>query len=355
MTEYSLYTSLPVRKIVKGDTLSVFFTTNGVALFQGVNPDTGVPTPSWNAESGPVITPHVGSARGASYSLEAHRWKYNGNDLKFSTSGSGWETSTVDNRFQINHTDGSIRIIGDLASKNNQDADTLEYSGVARQSAKVTFDVQKTVDIFISPLGSSSFGGGVSVESTAIGTINGVLVNSTHISNTVLFNANGAVASYTVKVRKGLNGTEIASLSNGKISTFEITRDMVDGQELFIVEFYIDGNTEAVYRTGFTVIDIDDLYQAQADMDGEPSDNKDDVAYIKGKIINVRTHTEVGASGNVVFQLVNNSDESVLISKTVPYQEFHDTGIPVTGADITDAHGNTISASANMQFNVTIA
>lgn len=355
MTEYSLYTSLPVRKIVKGDTLSVFFTTNGVALFQGVNPDTGVPTPSWNAESGPVITPHVGSARGASYSLEAHRWKYNGNDLKFSTSGSGWETSTVDNRFQINHTDGSIRIIGDLASKNNQDADTLEYSGVARQSAKVTFDVQKTVDIFISPLGSSSFGGGVSVESTAIGTINGVLVNSTHISNTVLFNANGAVASYTVKVRKGLNGTEIASLSNGKISTFEITRDMVDGQELFIVEFYIDGNTEAVYRTGFTVIDIDDLYQAQADMDGEPSDNKDDVAYIKGKIINVRTHTEVGASGNVVFQLVNNSDESVLISKTVPYQEFHDTGIPVTGADITDAHGNTISASVNMQFNVTIA
>lgn len=355
MTEYSLYTSLPVRKIVKGDTLSVYFTTNGVALFQGVSPDTGIPTPSWNAEIGPVITPHVGSARGASYSLEAHRWKYNGNDLNFSKSGSGWETSTVDNRFRMNHTDGSIQIIGNLASKNNQDADTLEYSGVARQSAKVTFDVQKTVDIFISPLGSSSFGGGVSVESTAIGTINGVLVNSTRISKTVLFNATGAVASYTVKVRKGLNGTVIASLPNGKISTFEITRDMVDGQELFIVEFYIDGNTEAVYRTGFTVIDIDDLYQAQADMDGEPSDNKDDVAYIKGKIINVRTHTEVGATGNVVFKLVNNSDNSVLISKTVSYQEFHDTGIPVTGADITDADDNTISASANMQFNVTIA
>lgn len=355
MTEYSLYTSLPVRKIVKGDTLSVYFTTNGVALFQGVNPNTGVPTPSWNAESGPVITPHVGSARGASYSLEAHRWKYNGNDLNFSKSGSGWETSTVDNRFRMNHTDGSIQIIGDLASKNNQDADTLEYSGVARQSEKVTFDVQKTVDIFISPLGSSSFGGGVSVESTAIGTINGVLVNSTRISNTVLFNANGAVASYTVKVRKGLNGTVIASLPNGKISTFEITRDMVDGQELFIVEFYIEDNTKAVYRTGFTVIDIDDLYQATATMDGEPSDNLDEVAYIKGKIVNVRTNTEVGASGNVVFKLVNNSDNSVLISKTVSYQEFHDTGIPVTGANLTDAHDNTISASANMQFNVTIA
>ena len=255
----------------------------------------------------------------------------------------------------MNHTDGSIQIIGDLASKNNQDADTLEYSGVARQSEKVTFDVQKTVDIFISPLGSSSFGGGVSVESTAIGTINGVLVNSTRISNTVLFNANGAVASYTVKVRKGLNGTELASLPNGKISTFEITRDMVDGQELFIVEFYIDGNTEAVYRTGFTVIDIDDLYQAKAMMEGEPSDKEGDVGYIKGYVYNVRKNTEVGATGNVVFKLVNESDGSVIINKTVPYQEFHDTGIPVTGADLTDAHDNTISASANMQFNVTIA
>lgn len=355
MTEYSLYTSLPVRKIVKGDTLSLYFTTNGVALFQGVNPDTGVPTPSWTADSGPSITPHVGSARGASYSLEAHRWKYNGNDLKFSTSGSGWETSTIDSRFRMNHTDGSIQIIGNLASKSNQDADTLEYSGVARQSEKVTFDVQKTVDIFISPLGSSSFGGGVSVESTAIGTVNGVVVNSTHITNTVLFNSNGAVTSYTVKLIKGLDGTEIASLPNGKISTFEITRDMVDGQELFIVEFYIDGNTEAVYRTGFTVIDIDDLYQAKAIMEGQPSDKEGDVGYIKGYLYNVRTNTEVGASGNVVFKLVNESSGSVIINKTVTYKEFHDSGVPVTGADLTDENNNDISATANMQFNVTIA
>lgn len=355
MTEYSLYTSLPVRKIVKGDTLSVFFTTNGVALFQGVNPDTGVPTPSWNTDSGPSITPHVGSARGASYSLEAHRWKYNGNDLKFSTSGSGWETSTVDNRFRMNHADGSIQIIGNLASKSNQDADTLEYSGLARQSEKVTFDVQKTVDIFISPLGSSSFGGGVSVERTAVGTVNGVVVNSTHIFNTVLFNSNGAVASYTVKLRKGLDGTELTTQSNGKISTFEITRDMIDGQELFIVEFYIEGNTEAVYRTGFTVIDIDDLYQAKAIMEGQPSDKEGDVGYIKGYLYNVRTNTEVGASGNVVFKLVNESNGSVIINKTVTYQEFHDTGVPVTGADLTDENNNDISASANMQFHVTIA
>lgn len=130
---------------------------------------------------------------------------------------------------------------------------------------------------------------------------------------------------------------------------------MVDGQELFIVEFYIDGNTEAVYRTGFTVIDIDDLYQAKAIMEGQPSDKEGDVGYIKGYLYNVRTNTEVGASGNVVFKLVNESSGSVIINKTVTYKEFHDTGVPVTGADLTDENNNDISATANMQFNVTIA
>ena len=69
----------------------------------------------------------------------------------------------------------------------------------------------------------------------------------------------------------------------------------------------------------------------------------------------MRTNTEVGASGNVVFKLVNESNGSVIINKTVTYKEFHDTGVPVTGADLTDENNNDISASANMQFHVTIA
>ncbi len=355
MADYSLFTSLPVRKIVKGDTLSLYFTTNGVALFQGVNPDTGVPSPTWNTTTGPAVTPHVGSARGASYTLESHAWKYNGNDLKFSASGSGWETSSVDSRFRMNHADGTVQIIGDLASKTNQDADTLEYSGVARQSETVVFDVQKTVDIFISPLGSSSFGGGVSVSTQAIGTINGAVVSTTHISSSSLYNANGAVGSYTVKLYKGLDGTLLATLQNGKESTFSITRDMVDGQQLFIVEFYIDSSTTAVYRTGFTIIDVDDLYQPKAYMEGQPSDDGD-VGIIKGYVYNVRTNTEVlSVSGNVTFKLVNSSDLSVILNKTLTYAEFNSTGVTVTGANLTDSDNNTISATANIQMSVTLA
>lgn len=354
MTDFSLFTSLPVRKIVKGDSLSPYFTTNGVALFQGVNPDTGVPSPTWNTTTGPAITPHVGSAKGAVYTLTNHTWKYNGNDLKFSTSGSAWETSSVDSRFRMNHADGTIQIIGDLASKTNQDADTLEYSGRAVQSEEVFFDIKKTADIFISPLGSSSFGGGVSVETTAIGTVNGVLVGSTHISSSVLYNANGAVSSYTIKLYKGLNGTLLATLQNGKESTFAITRDMVDGQQLFIVEFYISGTTEAVYRTGFTVIDIDDLYQPKAYMEGQPSDDGD-VGIIKGYVYNVRTNKEVDiSSGTVTFKLVDSSNQSQILSKSLSYADFRNTGVTVTGANLTDNKNNTISASANIQMDVTV-
>ena len=354
MTDFSLFTSLPVRKIVKGDTLSLYFSTNGVALFQGVNPDTGVPIPTWDATTGPAITPHVGSARGNNYTLESHKWVYNGNDLKFSTSGSGWETSSVDNRFRMNHADGTIQIIGNLASKSNEDADTLEYSGVARQSEQVVYEVQKTVDIFISPLGSSGFGGGVSLESEALGVVNHVMVRSTRIIDSSLFNANGAVSDYTIKVYKGLGGDELASLAHGKENTFNITRDMVDGQQVFIVKFFIPGNTEAVYTTGFTITDFADLYQPKAYMEGQPSDDGD-VGIVKGYVYNVRTNTEATVSkGTVIFKLVNSANSSLVMSKSLTYKEFKDTGVTITGANLTDSDNNTISASANIQMDVTI-
>lgn len=354
MADASLFISLPVRKIVKGDTLSLYFTTNGVALFQGVNPDTGVPTPTWDTNTGPSITPHVGSARGADYTLESHKWVYNGNDLKFTTSGSGWETSSVDNRFRMNHADGTIQIVGNLASKTNEDADTLEYSGVARQSEQVVYEMQKTVDIFISPLGSSSFGGGVSLETEALGVVNNVMVSTTKIINTSLFNSNGAVSDYSIKVYKGLDGTELASLAHGKESDLKITRDMVDGQQVFIVKFFIPGSTEAVYTTGFTITDYADLYQPKAYMDGQPSDDGD-VGIVKGYVFNVRTNQEATISkGTVTFKLVNSANLGEILSKSLTYDDFKNTGVTVTGANLTDGDGNSISASANIQMDVTI-
>lgn len=60
MDNISLSASIAVRRIIDGDTLSIWFTTNGIPLHQGLNPNDFSATPKWT-ESGdhPEITPHV--------------------------------------------------------------------------------------------------------------------------------------------------------------------------------------------------------------------------------------------------------------------------------------------------------
>ena len=193
--EIHLSATAPVRRTLKGDTLSLSLQTNGVPLFQGLNPDTFTVSPKWS-ESGkhPVITPVIGSARKNNVTLTSHAWAYNGKDLGFSFSGTGWETSAVDNRFKLNHTDGSLSIVADLASKVNQDSDTLKYSGVAVSGAS-TYPMEKSIDILVSMLGGSSYFGGVSADTTVLskGQTQAVL-------KPWLFNsAGGEVFSYSVK------------------------------------------------------------------------------------------------------------------------------------------------------------
>lgn len=353
MTDLSLFTSLPVRKIVKGDTLSVYMTVDG-ALFQGINPDTGTVTPTWNDTDGPKITPNVGSARGLSYTLESHKWYYNNGEIEFPT-GSGWVTST-DGKFKLNKADGTLQIVKDLASLTNQDVDTLKYSGVARQNEQVVYTVEKTVDVFISPLGSSSFGGSVQIESAVLGTLDsGTVISSTCVKEVKLYNGEGEVSNFTVSIRKGLDGTYLVQkVAAGSVSNTKITRDMVDGQQVFIVEFYIPSSTTAVYRTGFTVQDKDDLYQPHAYMEGNPSDTGDK-GIIKGYVYKVKTNEQATvSSGTVTLKLVDSSNLSTIETFNVAYTTFRDTGITITKDHLTDSEGNDITATANIQMDVVI-
>lgn len=357
MTDYSLFASLPVRKVVYGDTLSLYFTTNGVALFQGVNPDTGAATPNWGTDgSCPIITPHVGSAKGAVYTLTNHVWKYNGTDLNFSAGGSGWEQSAVNDKFWLNHTDGSLKILGNLAGIDNKDADMLEYSGIVANKYEMT----KTVDIFISPLGSSSFGGYVNIDNTAIGTINGALVSEAKILNAGLYNSNGSVGNFSIKVWRGLSKDDehfIGTFASGSVSNCKIDRSMVDGQEVFIVEFYIDGTNEAVYTTGFTIIDIDDLYKLYMYDAGKGIDDAGGTSIFRGYVLNVKTNTEFDkskVSGDVQMKLAKGGSSAVLKSGSLSYDEFHDSGFTITASDIKDNDNNEVSCSINVEAHVTL-
>lgn len=356
MSNLSLFDSLPVRKIVKGDTLSPYFTTNGVALFQGVNPDTGTPVPNWNSTYYPAITPHVGSAQSGAFTLINHRWEYNGTDLKFSTTGSGWVTSTVDARFQMNTADGSIRIVGNLASKDNQDVDNLKYYGLAVRG-EARFEQEKSVDIFISPLGSSSFGGGVSVVSPVLGTLDdGTNLAETKLASVALYNSNGAVTDFTIKVYKGITSTTPIGTYNQSsiLSSFKVTRDMVDGQEVFILEFYVPGVNEAVFRTGFTIMDKDDLYQMEYTETSNTLTDDDGSLTYKGYLYAVKTNKEVAvASGTISAKVVKSLDRSTIKSYSCTYKELKESGITIKQADIAGDNG-VPSCSLNVQANLVL-
>ena len=354
--EIHLSATAPVRRTLKGDTLSLSLQTNGVPLFQGLNPDTFTVSPKWS-ESGkhPVITPVIGSARKNNVTLTSHAWAYNGKDLGFSFSGTGWETSAVDNRFKLNHTDGSLSIVADLASKVNQDSDTLKYSGVAVSGAS-TYPMEKSIDILVSMLGGSSYFGGVSADTTVLskGQTQAVL-------KPWLFNsAGGEVSSYSVKLYRG-SGTDLAGTYNNPQSGITIHRDKtgdsdklyVDSHQLFVLEFIVDG--AAVYRTGISIDDISDIYQLALNSIGQVDEDTNQIFRC------IVTNCETGKaprsiSGNVTFVIYTDNNGSVQNkrSETMTWAKNVTDGFVVRNADTLDNNKNIIGVSVSADAYLTV-
>lgn len=354
--EIHLSATAAVRRTLKGDTLSLSLQTNGVPLFQGLNPDTFTVSPKWS-ESGthPVITPKVSSARKNNVTLTSHAWAYNGKDLGFSFSETGWETSTVDNRFKLNHADGSLSIVADLASKVNQDSDTLAYSGVAVLGAS-TYEMEKSIDILVSMLGGSSYFGGVSADTTVLskGQTQAVL-------KPWLFNsAGGEVSTYSVKLYRG-SGTNLAGTYNNPASGITIHRDKtgdtdklyVDSHQLFVLEFIVDG--AAVYRTGISIDDISDLYQLALNSIGQVDEDTNQTFRC------IVTNCETGKapksiSGNVTFVIYTDNNGSVenKRSETMTWAKNVSDGFVVRNADTIDENNNIIGVSVSADAYLTV-
>ena len=354
--EIHLSATAPVRRTLKGDTLSLSLQTNGVPLFQGLNPDTFTVSPKWS-ESGkhPVITPIIGSARKNNVTLTSHAWAYNGKDLGFSFSGTGWETSAVDNRFKLNHTDGSLSIVADLASKVNQDSDTLKYSGVAVVGAS-TYPMEKSIDILVSMLGGSSYFGGVSADTTVLskGQTQAVL-------KPWLFNsAGGEVSTYSVKLYRG-SGADLAGVYNNPASGITIHRDKtgdtdklyVDSHQLFVLEFIVDG--AAVYRTGISIDDISDIYQLALNSIGQVDEDTNQTFRC------IVTNCETGKaprsiSGNVTFVIYTDNNGSVenKRSETMTWAKNVSDGFVVRNADTLDNNKNIIGVSVSADAYLTV-
>lgn len=250
MDNYSAQASITVKRMRNGDSIFLTLENNGKPLFQSVDEQTGTVTPDWTQDGNrPVLTPHATSTRGMTVTLSMHVWKYNGVNLNFNGAAAGDYIMDSTGKFGLNVTTGALKIFGNLASLINVANDTLQYECVATV-AGIEYNLTQSVDIVIQKGGASSYYGMVTASTTQL--------DPEHASATLqaqLLLSGSNVSSFYVKWYKG--ATEWAAKAGQ--STIQVTRDDIDGSQLFIAEFYLaSGDANYVYRYGISIIDTMD-------------------------------------------------------------------------------------------------
>ena len=359
MDNISLSASIPVRRIIDGDTLSLWFTTNGVPLHQGLNPNDFSATPKWT-ESGdhPEITPHVSSARKNAVSLLTHKWKYDSVEIIF-PSGTGWlKSSNFEGKFKMNTATGTLAIIGDLATRDNQDADVLEYTGMASVGSSA-YEMSNSIDVLVTMLGSSAFFGDIIATTTMLG----VYVNGNEVTTSILTfklqNSGGDVSKYSVKLYRGNETTPITTIENaasgGSVTihrdkTGEDDKLYVDGHQLFIAEFIVDGTV--VYRAGISIDDNADVYELVLSESGGVNASTNSTVKPLVQKVKQKTAATVG-NGTIKYYILKSTDLTVVRSTSIDFTnnaEFAAATLTITDADTKDGKGNEWDLTVNCEL-----
>ena len=359
MDNISLSASIPVRRIIDGDTLSIWFTTNGVPLHQGLNPNDFSATPKWT-ESGdhPEITPHVSSARKNAVSLLTHKWKYDSVEIIF-PSGTGWlKSSNFEGKFKMNTATGTLAIIGDLATRDNQDADVLEYTGMASVGSSA-YEMSNSIDVLVTMLGSSAFFGDIIATTTMLG----VYVNGNEVTTSILTfklqNSGGDVSKYSVKLYRGNETTPITTIENaasgGSVTihrdkTGEDDKLYVDGRQLFIADFIVDGTV--VYRAGISIDDNADVYELVLSESGGVNASTNSTVKPLVQKVKQKTAATVG-NGTIKYYILKSTDLTVVRSTSIDFTnnaEFAAATLTITDADTKDGKGNEWDLTVNCEL-----
>lgn len=243
---------------------------SGLALFQVVEPKTGVVTPNWDAtnlpegaekeavlDAQPIIQLGVRSSYGYTAEITSVKWAYNGTELKFTLNGEVWADETNNKPFQARIKDNNyqLKIVGNLASKENVANRQITYD-VAYACNGMTDTVKGSVDVLIQAAGSNSHMLQISATSVELDdktpstTLTAVGMYGTE---PVTIGSNG----YTIKWYK--DGEEQTGATS---DTLEVNRDNVTGGSLFIAKLFLNGS--AVAQDSQRINDVKDEYQIAA-------------------------------------------------------------------------------------------
>ncbi len=328
MTSYSAQGSITIRRVRSGDTLFITFANNGIALYQGVDTNTGAITPDWTVSANqPIVTPQVTSARGETVTLSAFAWTYNGTALDFSGDEDGDYIKDTTGKFEMNPSTGALKIIDNLASTTNYANDTLEFSCTATL-AGVEYTLTKSTDIIIQNVGASSYMGLLTATTEQL---TGDVTESVITAQLKLAGEN---ADSYIKWYK--NDLDSPWTDMDGYSSVTVSRDDVEGTTLFIAEFYLSSaDTSPVYRAAIRIIDAADEYQIvyAITSDNKTVDTDADVE-VTGKVYNMRTNTVVDMTDAVWTTYVMRT------SDWTATQTVNSNVVTVTTADTDTADGN---------------
>lgn len=227
----------------------------GAALFQGLNSQSGIPTPDWTKEENqPIIRLGIRSAAGYPTEITNVTWAYEGKTLIFAYNGDTWVTASNDSRFQacINGSYYELKIVDNLASADVKSNRQINYE-ISYVSNAHSDTIQGSIDVLIQQVGSDSHILQITTDHVVLdATVTEAKLKAvaTYGSNPVTIGIN----DYSVKWYKDSD-----ELSGQTGATLTVNREMVSGGSIFVAKLLHNGNVVA--QDGQRINDIADEYQ----------------------------------------------------------------------------------------------
>lgn len=286
---YSTQGSVVIKRLRTGGTLFTSFKNLGGPLYQGVDPDKtpALVAPDWETETDmrPVIQPVCRASDGLPVTLMNHRWLYNDVYLEFNSEADsdGYKLNTNADYYTgyfAMKSDGTLKIVKNLASKENDADDGLTYEGIAAHNGVNNINVTCSTTVDIQHIASNSF-------TCTVYTANASLDKETTstVVKTALYLGGLSYTdkAYTVEwYRNSVDAANKLSSTTGKYTisadskSITINRDGVDGSLELVAVFLIDGERKAV--GGITIKDVADEFVIRYKLTGEGVDESHSVA-----------------------------------------------------------------------------
>lgn len=364
--KFDLEAIATIKRLRSGQTIYLSLDTDK-ALFQAVDTDSGVVAPDFTVVANqPTITPSAKAVSGETVTLSDHHWKWNGAPLTFdgAAESDGFKAITAGTGkglFKMNPDTGQLRIIGNLARKDNYSNDTLTYTGdYVIATSKMTGTLSKDMTVPIQKSGASSYVGMATPAQTVLdANTQSTTINTTLMYGTMVFNA----SDYSCKWYKGSRSNPL----NGTGTTLTVDRDMVDGQTLFICDFIV--NNGVVATDGCQLTDMGDEMMVRWQTSGDLS--KGHPVTVKYTIVKTKTQTAVNVTraswDYKIYRMTNSGlNDSAGDSDFKPVVEQSglsgDSGNPGTltvtvSTDDTEKGGlceSDVAAAAHVEFEATL-